>query len=351
MFGLALSFALGFSFSNMDAQTAKPAGPAPVCEPCAGDPWDPIQCHQWQFVPMNLPNCLMAGEMWYRTKNCNGYIVYEIISQSVTQISGNCTFPFCANAAFAMDFEREMILNVLGATQVISSISMACYRQVELDPHSDPGFINCWTKNGAFAYTGNPMTSVPCNTSCCTAKADVQYQGGIPWIMWTPISTPTCINASPVPTVYPLTVCCETVLNGWGEEICVNYQTFTLTILDTGDCTAYCSGMMFFRGGMATSLEEAEGIIGSHIKFQKETKVFPSPAGSQINLKMTLPKNQPVDVELIDVKGQLAKKYTLQYDVTKQDYPQDVGDLKSGIYFVKIDAHDFGTKVIKIQKE
>jgi hypothetical protein len=334
---------------NMNAQGAsKPATTG--CEPCAADPWGPLQVHQWSFIPMNLPNCLMQGEMWYHTKNCGGKIVYEIISQSVTQLSGNCSFPFCANAAFAMDFEREMILNVIGATNVISSIPVACYRQVELDPNSDPNFIDCWTHHGALVYNGNPMTSIPCNTSCCTAEADVQYNGGMPWIKWTPISTPTCINSSPVPSAVSLTVCCETVLNGWGEEVCTNYQVFNLSILDTGDCSAYCSGMLFFRG-VATSLKEAEDIIQANIKFQRETKVFPNPSNGRMNLSMTLPTSQPVDVEVLDIKGALVRKFTLPYETAQAEYPYDVSDLKSGLYFVKISTRDFGSKVIKVNKQ
>lgn len=320
------------------------------CDPCPGVPWGPVQTHQWYFTPMSLPSCVMFGELRYRTRMCNGQIMYELLGQQFTVISGGCNFAMCIYAELHKDVEKEMLLNVLGSTNVIASKPSACYRLLELNPN-DPLFIDCWTHHGYLAPQSNPFLMYPCSFHCCIAQASVHYgPTGKPIIFWNPLTTQNCDSIIPPPTVVSYTACCDTTLIN-GEVVCTNEQVFNLAVTDTGVCTAYCSSSMFWREGVATNIQEANNFINANIKFQRETMIFPNPSNDKFNIKLELPRDQEVMIELIDIKGQQVKKLALTYRSSQNNYILETSDLKPGIYLCRIKTEDFDDKIIKVTKQ
>jgi hypothetical protein len=346
-FALVL-FLIGAAFKPLSV-IAQPV-PAPVCL-CDNVAWGPIMTHQFYFTPMSMPGCVMYAEIRYRTKNCNGMLMYEIVDEEFSVISGTCGFATCAQAVLFKDVEKEMILNVLGTTNVYSSKPSACYRLVELDPLADPGFNYCWTDGGASNPTGKPMTYINCSNYCCVAQAKIYYDaGGRAWVHWTPISDVTCDESIPVPAQVSFTACCETITVA-SQPICNDERVFTLNVTQSGPCYAYCDGSMMWKQSSVTTVEETNKMINANIRFFQNAKAVPNPNNGQFDVTIVLPNNQSVAVELMDLNGKLVKNYTINYDVSKTQYPIDAQELKSGVYLCRINTTAFGDKVIKVVKK
>lgn len=335
---------------SAQAQVATAAATDP-CKMCDNVPWGPVLTHQYYFTPMALPGCYMFGELRYRTRMCNGLLMYEIIDEEFTPVTGSCLFAQCIYAELHKDVEKEMILNVLGTTKVYSKKPSACYRLVELDPNADPDFKDCWTHQGNQNYNGKPIMRLPCSDICCIAEARVVYdQAHRPWIQWTPLGNVKCDEKIPAPPVVQYTVCCETVIIG-GESVCNKLKVFTLPVLQSGPCTPYCDGNMSWRKSTVSSIDEANAVIDANIRFFQNAKAVPNPNNGYFDLTIVLPGSQELSVEIVDIKGQLVKKYSIAYDPAKQQYAIDAHELQRGMYLCRIASAEFGDKVIKIIKE
>lgn len=342
---------LGVAFkpSNLSAQVdVVAAGP---CQMCDNIPWGPVLTHQFYFTPMQLPGCFMFCELRYHTKICNGMLMYEIIDEEFSPVSGSCLFAQCIYAELHKDIEKEMILNVLGTTNVYSRKPSACYRLVEVDPRADPRFYDCWTHQGNQNYNGNPIMRIPCSALCCIAEARVYRDpAGRPVIIWTPLSTVRCDESIPAPPTVNYTVCCETVVIG-GESVCNNVQVFTMPVTQSGPCTPYCESNMSWKQANVASVSEANEVINANIRFFQNAKAVPNPSNGYFDLTIVLPGSQALSVEILDLKGQLVKKYDISYDPAKQQYGIDAHELKAGVYLCRINSAEFGDKVIKIVKD
>lgn len=316
------------------------------CDPCADIPWGAEQIHQFYFNPSDYPTCLAFAEIHYRTKYCNGMLMYELTFVEYTFISGGC----CQFAHLYKDVEKEMILNVLGTPNVMSSKPSSCYRELELDPHSDPDFIDCWTHHGELPFDKyNMIVLSPCSKVCCLAKVSVKYDPrGRPIIFWDPITTDDCGDPSEPPKEFEITICCQTVIDSTGEAICTDFKTFKLKVLAADECRPYCDRSIFFRKVPG----ENQDLIQENINFLRDTKAYPNPFGSSLNLSISLPESQSVPVEILDMHGKLVKQFNLQYEKGRTEYQLDgLGDLSSGVYLCRIVNQTYGNKVIKVKKQ
>jgi hypothetical protein len=300
---------------------------------------------------MSLPSCVIHAEIEYRTKMCNGKLLYEITDQYFNIVSGSCSFATCIYSELHKDVEKEMILNVFGSTNVISSKPSSCYKLLELDGFADPDFLDCASQHGAVPVTQNPFGGMYCSTQCCVAEAVVKYdQRGRPIVFWQPLQQSVCDDPFPRPDSLTIKICCSYILLN-GESVCNDERTFTLKVIGEGKCTAYCGSSMFFKEASLTSIDENKNVIQDNINFLRGTKIYPNPSHDNFNLRLVLPSNQAVLMEILDVKGQVVRKQNIQFQTLKQEYTIETTDLKDGFYFCRITTELYGSKVIKISKQ
>ena len=95
--------------------------------------------------------------------------------------------------------------------------------------------------------------------------------------------------------------------------------------------------------GMATSIAKDNSV------FNQEIKLFPNPSKEITYVEFELIKSANTEIELFDIVGQKIKTiipYSKQ-EKSKYKHPIHIGDLSSGIYFVKIKIND-SENVIKL---
>lgn len=71
------------------------------------------------------------------------------------------------------------------------------------------------------------------------------------------------------------------------------------------------------------------------------SEVYPNPAGSSVQLSLTLPHRADVEVEMIDTKGLFIRKIHSGNIYSSQDFQVELSDLPGGVYFFKISSGEF----------
>ncbi len=80
-------------------------------------------------------------------------------------------------------------------------------------------------------------------------------------------------------------------------------------------------------------------------------QMYPNPAKSETNIKVTLPSLAKVSIIVFDITGRNVIMETLEPSSTEHTFSLNVSSLKSGIYLVRVNAGGKQQKVMKLIKE
>ncbi len=120
----------------------------------------------------------------------------------------------------------------------------------------------------------------------------------------------------------------------WGK-----YPYYKKTPLNLGDGNGFIRIDSLLPGDFAFaagSLPLATGVFDLHEKQTVELEVFPNPASESVTVQTMLSANAPIKLELLDATGKLLRQESLQLNGGLLAQTFDVGNLPSGVYWVKI---------------
>lgn len=101
-----------------------------------------------------------------------------------------------------------------------------------------------------------------------------------------------------------------------------------------------------FQQGNLLGTTVPENPVGSF-----SIQMYPNPAKSETNIKVSLPAIARVNVIVFDITGRVVKMAAFEPSATEHTYSLNVSSLKAGIYLVRVNAGGKQQKVMKLVKE
>ncbi len=107
---------------------------------------------------------------------------------------------------------------------------------------------------------------------------------------------------------------------------CISSQTVEVTVIN-------CLGIL--------------DLIANNTSFN----VYPNPAINEITLKINVPKELNVAVELFNVAGKLILKENANFTKDKNDFKLNISSISAGAYYLKLSSKKGSTQTLKVFKE
>jgi len=125
-------------------------------------------------------------------------------------------------------------------------------------------------------------------------------------------------------------------------------ETLTYRAID-GLLVVGTHGNGIFQTNLTSANDLLSGVESLKVK-NLEMNIYPNPVTHSVNVEFTLKINSQVNLHLYDELGKLVKRIKKDnYKIGKNKFQLEIGDLKSGIYFVSLNVDDkvFTRQIIK----
>ena len=209
---------------------------------------------------------------------------------------------------------------------------------------------NAFSDYSPITYFTTPNTASGCNTPTGLAASNIT--GTTALMTWNTVGG--AINysleyaATNNPTYWITSTPNTNAFSLYNLQTNTQYQVRVKTVCGGGASSGYSSNLIFSTAASQTINGAFSPYIASKTNRANTMDIAPNPTTGKFNVIFALTEQSTIDLELTDITGQLlrSEKLTLQ----EGQYPMDIQQLPSGVYFVRARINEKELLVKKVIK-